>query len=666
MAYNPGDNGSANFRTLGDRGQAVGAVADLHPLLARTAAAVTAPLHVPRSARQHPSRRAALAGLVALLANWRKTARAAAPQHAIAMHGQPALAVGFTHLRYANPVAPKGGRLVEGVLGSFDSLNPFIVMGLAAMGQRAPLVSGSNIISGYVVESLMARSYDEPFTLYGLLASTVEADEARTYVTFTLDPAARFSDGKPVTVEDVIFSWQLLRDKGRPNHRFYYSKVQKARVIAERAVRFELAGSNDRELPLILGLMPVLAKHAIDPATFENTSFAPMLGSGPYTVAKVDPGKSVTLTRNPDYWGRDLAVNRGFWNFNEISFNYYRDANAYHEAFKRGLFDFRSENDPGHWQTMYDFPAVRDGRVVKEAFSSGLPKASFYFVFNTRRPVFADIRVREALGMLFDFEWVNHNLFFDLYRRTTSYFQSSELSCHGRPADARERALLAPFPGAVRADILDGTWSPAQSDGSGRDRTVLRRALSLLAQAGYALRGTELVSRATGAPLTFEIMVVTRIDSLDEERLAQFYADHLRRAGITARVRVVDAVQFENRRISFDFDMIQNRWDQSLSPGNEQAFYWSSAAADSNGSRNYMGVKSPAVDALIANLIDSRDRADVVATVRALDRVLLSGFYTVPLFHLPAHWVARWTTVAHPATTSLMGDVPETWWRAVP
>lgn len=605
-----------------------------------------------------------LAAAIIAAASGASRAPAAEARHAIAMQGEPALPPDFSHLRYANPDAPKGGRLVQGVLGSFDSLNPYIVMGLPALGLRAPLVSGSNIISGYVVETLMARGYDEPFTLSGLVAQSVETDEVRSYVTFTLNPAARFSGGTPVTAADVIFSWHLLREHGRPNYRIYYGKVKAAEAIGDRAVRFDLAGSNDRELPLILGLMPVLSKAAVDPQTFEETSFAPMIGSGPYTVGKVDAGKSVTLLRNRDYWGRDLPINRGFWNFDEVRFDYYRDANAYHEAFKRGLFDLRTESDPSHWQTGYDFPALRDGRVVKETFSTGLPKPSFFFVFNTRRKVFADIRVREALAMLFDFEWVNHNLFFDLYRRTASYFEGSELSAHGRPADARERALLAPFPGAVRPDILDGTWSPPVSDGSGRDRTILRRALALLADAGYELRGTALVNRHTGEPLAFEIMVVTRNDSMDEARLAQIYAGELKRAGINARVRVVDAVQFESRRISFDFDMIQNRWDQSLSPGNEQAFYWSSEAADSNGSRNYMGVKSPAVDALIANLVNTHERADAVATVRALDRVLMSGFYTVPLFHPPEHWLARWTGVAHPAVTSLMGSIPETWWRA--
>jgi len=607
----------------------------------------------------------AVAGFLALIqgASGLPAASAGEARYAIAMHGEPALAEGFSAARYVNPDAPKGGRLVEGVLGSFDSLNPFIVKGLAAEGIRSPFVSGSNVISGYVVESLMTRGYDEPFTLYGLVARTVETDAARSYVTFTLDPAARFSDGQPVTPQDILFSWQLLRDHGRPNHRLYYGKVARAEIVGERAIRFDLTGSNDRELPLILGLMPVLPMHAIDPATFEESSLAAPIGSGPYVVGKVEAGKSVTLTRNPDYWGRELAINRGFWNFDEIRFDYYRDANTYHEAFKKGLFDLRTETDPGRWQTAYDFPAARDGRAVKEAFSSGLPKASSFYVFNTRRPVFSDIRVREAIALLFDFEWINHNLFFDLYQSSGSYFEGSDLSARGRPANAVERALLAPYPDAVRADVLDGTWSPPVSDGSGRDRTMLRRALELLSAAGYELRGGELVEARTGSPLTFEIMVAIRNDTQDEQRLALMFASNLKRAGITARVRLVDAVQFETRRIAFDFDMIQNRWDESLSPGNEQAFYWSSAAADQNGSRNYMGVKSAAIDAMIGALVRSETRTDVVAAVRALDRALISGAYTVPLFHHNDDWVASWTRIRHPAATSVSGFLLETWWQ---
>jgi peptide/nickel transport system substrate-binding protein len=605
-------------------------------------------------------------GLLALiLGGSASTAGGGEPHHAIAMHGEPAMAEDFKAAPYVNPDAPKGGRLVEGVLGSFDSLNPFIVKGLVAQGIRSPFVSGSsgNVISGYVVESLMARGYDEPFTLYGLIASTVETDAARSYVTFTLDPRARFSDGQPVTPQDVLFSWQLLREHGRPNSRLFYSKVASAGIVGERAIRFDLAGSNDRELPLILGLMPVLPRHAINPETFEASALSPLIGSGPYVIGKVEVGKSLTLVRNPDYWGRELPINRGFWNFDEIRFDYYRDANSYHEAFKKGLFDLRTETDPGRWQTAYDFPATRDGRVVKEALTSGLPKASSFYVFNTRRPVFADIRVREAMSLLFDFEWINHNLFFDLYRRSGSYFEGSELSARGRPADAAERALLAQFPDAVRPDVLDGTWSPPAGDGSGRDRTMLRRALDLLSAAGYELRGGELVEARTGTPLTFEIMIAIRPDTQDEQRLALMFASNLKRAGITARVRLVDAVQFETRRIGFDFDMFQNRWDESLSPGNEQAFYWSSAAADQNGSRNYMGAKSPAIDAMIGTLVQAERRSDVVAAVRALDRVLISGAYTVPLFHHSDEWVAQWTRIRHPAATSVSGFLPETWWQ---
>ncbi len=564
------------------------------------------------------------------------------------MHGTPAMAEDFTELPYANPDAPQGGRLVQGVLGTFDSLNPLIVKGLAVQNLR-----------GYVIESLMARGYDEPFTLYGLLARTVETDEARSYVTFRLDPAAHFSDGAAVTAADVVFSWKLLRDHGRPNYRTYYSKVVKAEVLDARTVRFDLSGSNDRELPLILGLMPVLPEHAIDVATFEDTTLAKPIGSGPYIVSNIDPGKSVTFAHDPNYWGRALPINRGMWNFAELRFDYYRDANTYFEAFKTGLYEVRAERDPSRWQTGYDFPAVRDGRILKESFPSGLPKIASDFVFNTRRAIFSDIRVREALSLLFDAEWVNRNFFFDLYRRSASFFDDSELSAYHRPADERERALLKPYADSVRADLLDGTWSPPVTDGSGRDRASLRQALALLDAAGYSLKGTTLRERASGKPFHFEIMVTSR----DEERLALTFSSNLARAGIEAQVRLVDAVQYDQRRISFDFDMIEYRWEQSLSPGNEQSFYWGSAAAGEQGSRNYMGVRSAGIDAMIAALLGAREHADFVTAVRALDRLLISGFYVVPLFYLPEQWVARWTSIAHPSRTSLSGYLPETWWR---
>ncbi len=609
--------------------------------------------HSHDASRRRPALFCGVIGLLTavLLAAPLAQARPGVPEHAIAMHGEPALPAGFDRLRYANPDAPKGGRLTQGILGTFDSINPFVVKGLALSQVR-----------GYVVESLLARGYDEPFTLYGLLAKTVETDADRTYVKFELDPAARFSDGKPVTAADVVFSWELLRDKGRPNYRTYYAKVAKAEALSERVVRFDLTGADDRELPLILGLMPVLPKHAVDPDKFEDTTFEPIVGSGPYTIGAVDPGRSITFKRDPNYWGRNLAINRGFWNFDEIRFEFYRDSNSHFEGFTKGLYDLRVESDPSRWETAYNVPAVRDGRIVKEAFPTGMPKQFEGLVFNTRRPLFADIRVREALGLLFDFEWLNHNFFFDKYRRSASYFEGSELSARGRPADDKERALLKPFPGAVRDDVMEGRWQPPVTDGTGRDRATLKRALELLHAAGYDLDRTVLRNRANKQPFTFEIMVTTK----DQERLALAYSRDLQRAGITVRIRVVDAVQYDRRRLTYDYDMIQYRWDQSLSPGNEQAFYWGTAAADAEGTRNYMGVKSPAVDAMIAALLSARERDQFVAAVRALDRILISGFLVVPLYHLPDQWVARWSTVAHPADTSLFGYLPETWWRAAP
>ena len=572
----------------------------------------------------------------------------AAESHALAMHGAPALPPGFTHMPYANPDAPKGGRLVWGLLGTFDSLNPLIVRGLAIQQIR-----------GFVVESLMARGNDEAFTLYGLLAKSVETDDARSYITFHLDPRARFADGKPVTADDVLFSWELLRDKGRPNHRQYYSKVAKAEAPDPLTVRFDFGGGSDRELPLILGLMPVLPRHAVDSTTFEETTMTGPIGSGPYRVTAVKPGASVTLTRNPDYWGHDLPANRGLWNFDELRLDFYRESNGQFEAFKRGLYDFRVEYEPLRWHEGYDFPAARSGEVIRDTIKPGTPQPSEFLVFNTRRPIFSDVRVRRALTLLFDFEWINRNYFFGLYGRKAGFFAGSELSAYGRPPDERERELLKPFKARIPPDILDGSYRLPVTDGSGRDRTTLRSALKLLSEAGYDLDATVLRQRATKIPFAFEILVTTR----DQERIALAYQRDLKRAGIEAGVRAVDPVQFDQRRLSYEFDMLQNRWDQSLSPGNEQAFYFGSQAADIPGTRNYMGAKEPAIDALIATLLEERERPAFVSAVRALDRALMSGFYAIPVFNMQEQWIARWNRVERPVATALTGYLPETWWQ---
>ncbi|WP_408647740.1 extracellular solute-binding protein [Xanthobacter dioxanivorans] len=566
----------------------------------------------------------------------------------IAMRGAPDLPADFSALPYANADAPKGGRLELSMTGTFDSLNPFIIKG-----------SAPTFIRSYVVESLMARSLDEPFTLYPLLARTVTTDGPRSFVEFSLDPRARFSSGAPVTSADVLFSFALMRDMGRPNHRLYYAKVARAEAPDAATVRFTFA-EPDRELALIMGLMPVFDRSTIDRDRFEETSLTSLVGSGPYKVGAVEAGSAITLERRADYWGRDEPFNRGLYNFDQVRFTYYRDVNTEFEAFKKGLVDARFEYDPGRWETGYDFPATRSGQVVREVIPTGTPKPYSAFVFNTRRPIFSGERVRRALIELFDFEWLDRSFYHGLYQRTGSFFEGSVLASSGRKADARELALLAPFPGSVVPDVLAGTYRPPVSDGSGRDRARLRSALDLLGAAGWELRKGGLVQQGSGAPFAFEIMVATR----EQERLALAYASQLKRAGITAQVRFVDSVQFDARRSAYDFDMVPFAWGQSLSPGNEQAFYFGAAAADTPGTRNYMGAKSPAIDAAIAALLAAEDEDDYVAAARVLDRLLISGAYAVPLFHTPGQWLARWTRIERPARPALYGTLPETWWHA--
>ena len=392
-----------------------------------------------------------------------------------------------------------------------------------------------------------ASSLDEPFTLYGLLAETIDVADDGKSVTFALNPNAKFSDRLPVTPEDVITSFELLKTKGRPNHRTYFAKVTKAEKIGERSVRFTFEDASDRELPFILGLMPVFAAHATTPEKFETSSMTPLVGSGPYTVSRVDAGRSISFARDKDYWGRDLPVNRGRFNFDEVRFDYFRDASVMLEAFKSGAIDLRLEDDPGRWADAYDIDAVHDGRIVKAEFDIGLPAGMTALVFNTRRAVFSDPRVRRALMTLFDFEWVNRTLYNGLFKRTTSYFERSYLASTGRPADARERALLAPFPNAVRPEFLEGTYQFPISDGSGQNRANQKAAYALLTEAGMVLKGGRLVNAKTGKPLAFEILA----NSNAQEALLLSYARSLEPLGIAVRVRVVDSAQYQERLASF-------------------------------------------------------------------------------------------------------------------
>ncbi|BBK35575.1 ABC transporter substrate-binding protein [Allostella sp. ATCC 35155] len=572
----------------------------------------------------------------------------AAADHAIAMHGEPALAAGFAHLPYADPAAPRGGRLTVAAFGSYDSLNPFVIKGVPARGIR-----------GYVFESLLARNEDEPFTLYGLLAERVETPPDRSWVAFTIDPDARFQTGEPVTVEDVLFSLDLLRRQGRPNHRFYYSKVTATERLGERTVKLVFDGSGDRELPLILGLMPVLPRSVYGGRDFAQGTLEPPVGSGPYRVAEAEPGRHVTYRRDPDWWGRDRPVNRGRFNFDEIRYDYFRDANVAFEAFKAGLLDARVETSPARWAAGYDFPAMADGRVMRAEIAHGRPSGMFGFVLNARRPVLADRGVRAALVDSFDFEWANRVLFHGAYRRTTGYFDNSPLAATG-PASPAERALLAPFLDRLSPDILEAPPVPLSGDGTGQDRAQLRAVFDRLAAAGWRIRDGRMTETATGRPLAFEILLVQP----EQERFALHWARTLKRLGIEASVRTVDSAQYQGRLESFDFDVILNLWANSLSPGNEQSFYWGQEAAGQPGSRNYPGVAEPAVDAAIAALVESRTREELATAARTLDRLLRAGRHVVPLWYEPVDRVAWWTRLGRPARSPATGVDFDSWWQA--
>jgi peptide/nickel transport system substrate-binding protein len=580
-----------------------------------------------------------------LLATWPFAASGAAPVHGIAMHGTPKHGPGFTHFPYVNPEAPKGGRLVLGTLGTFDSLTPFIIKGVSPATMRE-----------YVYESLLTRSSDEAFSLYGLIAESIELPEDRSHITFHLRPDARFSDGTPVTPEDVLFSHEVLKQKGWPYHRSHYAKVERAEKISPHAVRFTFDAAGDREIPMIIGLMPILPKHKSNLENFETTTLEPPIGSGAYTVARVDPGRSITYRRNPDWWGRNLPVTRGRFNFEEIRVEYFRDAASLFEAFKAGEIDLRVEEDPGRWIEGYRFGAVSEGRVIKREFETGLPAGMSALVFNTRRPVFQDPRVRRAFILLFDAEWINRNLYNGLFKRTQSFFERSNLSSSGRPADARERALLAPYGQDVKPEILDGSYRFPSNDGAGDDRADLAAAFKLLGEAGYRLENNALSK--DGTPLSFEFLAQTR----QQERLMLSYARTLERLGIAVRIRQVDTSQYWARLKSYDFDMIQWSWSASLSPGNEQINRWSSKAARIEGTLNYPGVENAAVDAMIEALLQAEATEDFVAAVRALDRALLSGDYVIPLFFLPRVWVAYWKHLNFPAVQPLGGIDIDTWW----
>ncbi len=563
--------------------------------------------------------------------------------HAMAMHGEPKYPPDFKHFDYVNPDAPKGGTLRLGVTGTFDSFNPYVIKG--------------NAFSNIGVETLTVGSDDEPFTRYGLIAESMEWPEDRSWVSFTLRPEARWHDGAPITVEDVIFSLETLKAKGQPFFRFYYGTIERAEKVGERTVKFVFNEAGNRELPLIAGEMPILPKHYWENRDFESDTAEPPLGSGPYKVVGFEPGRYVLIERVDDYWGKDLAVNVGQDNFDRMRYEYFRDDTVLRQALKAGVIDYREENQAKAWALDYDVPAVRDGWLKKEAIGHHRPTGMQAFVFNTRRPVFGDPKVREALAYAFDFEWSNRTLFFDQYTRTESYFSNSDLASRGLP-EGDERKLLERYRGRVPEAVFTEEYRAPSTDGGGWPRANLEKAFELLAEAGWEVRDMKLVDAETGESMRFEILLV----SPAFERVVLPFARNLKRLGIEASVRLVDESQYINRARSFDFDMIVGGWGESESPGNEQRGYWGSAAADTPGSRNYIGVKEPVVDELIELIISAPDRESLVARTRALDRVLLWSFYVIPNWHLRVDRILYWDKFSRPEVTPRSGTSTSLWW----
>ena len=538
-----------------------------------------------------------------------------------------------------------------GASGTFTSLNEWIIKGDPAEGLDL------------VYDRLMARSADEPFTLYPLIAASVTLPDSRDWIEFHLNPAARFHDGTPITPDDVLFTFQTLKTYGLPVTRQVYARVARAEQTGPHDVRFTLMPDHDRETPLILALMPVLSAHAYTGKAFNRTTLAPPLGSGPYQVAAVEPGRSITYTRVTDYWGRDLPVNRGRYNFNSVRYDYYRDEGSMLEGFRAHALDMRREYDAARWATAYDFPAVASGDVRLERLANHRPAPMRALAFNTRRALFADVAVREALSDAFDFETANAVLFKNGYKRLDSYYAPSELAAAGMPSVA-ERALLDPYGDILPPQVFGPAWMPMQTEGTGQagERNAMRHADALLRRAGWIVVDGKRVNAITGAAFKLEIMLADPAD----ERLMLFYAHTLATLGIEARVRTVDAAQYTARLETFDYDMMIARWSMSLSPGNEQLIYFGSIAADTPGSRNYAGIRNPVIDAIAADLATARDRPTLVAEVRSLDRILTWDYYTIPLYYIDDDLMASWKNTTHPAVMPLYGTTPDTWWANKP
>lgn len=596
-----------------------------------------------------PLRHMLVAGLAAL--GLTGGAAQAQPAHGLAMYGAPALGPDFTAFPYANPDAPTGGAIITGEVGGFDSLNPFIRKGSVPWQ-----------LQYLTAESLMARNWDEPFSIYGLLAESVETNAERSWVEFTLRPEARFSDGSPVTVEDVLWSYETLGTIGHPRYAGAWQKVAEAEAVGERTVRFTF-NIVDRELPLILGLRPILKKAQWEGKDFADSTLDEIpITSGPYVIDDYQAGRFVSLRRDPDYWGADLPVRAGHALLDEVRMEFFADAVAQFEAFKAGELNSNREFNAAKWNEQYDFPAVQSGEVIKSEIPHGRPSGMTGYVMNTRRPLFQDWRVREAMIQAFNFQFVNDRLTGGEQPRITSYFSNSVLGMDHGPATGRVREMLDPF----AADLLPGTlegYALPEGDASVRNRAGIASALDLMEQAGWTVQDG-VMKNADGTPFAFEILVEN--GPFEQRAITEIYAQALDRLGIEVTVSSVDKAQFRERTAEYQFDMTFYRVALSLSPGNEQYFYWGPEGITEPGTRNWMGMDSPAAIAMVDNIINASSQEDFVAATRALDRVLTAGRYVVPIYQYTVSRIAHARELHYPAHIPIYGDwidwQPLVWW----
>ena len=564
--------------------------------------------------------------------------------HGIAMHGIPKYASDFENLDYVNPNAPKGGSVKFGSYGSFDNLNRVAFKGSKAAGL------------GYVNDTLMRRVWDEAFSLYGLIAEKVELPEDRSSITFYLNSNATFHDGSPITRDDVLFSLETFQTKGTPNQKKTYGKVIKTELIGNDGIKMIFENNEDKELPLIIaGFLPIIPKKFYENLDVTKTFLDIPLGSGPYQIDSLDPGRQIKYKRVENYWAKDLPVNKGLYNFDTIIYDYYKDSNVLVEAFKVGEYDFRREYNVKRWLSEYDFKAVQNGKVILTEMNNDRPVGMNGLVMNTRRDIFNNRNVRLALSYAYDHEWINKTIYQNAYVRTDSYFDNSPLASSGLPSK-NELELLNVWKDEIPAEVFTETFTPPLTDGSGNDRKNLLKAKEILEKEGWNVENGKLFK--DGQEFKFEFLIVSPSD----EKIALAYQSNLKKLGITMDVRTVDSSQYQERLLSYDFDMIKRYWGVSLSPGNEQQFYWGSEVGKKDGSRNYPGIDSPVVDALIEKLINASNRQELTTAIHALDRVLLWGHYVVPLYHSNKDRIAYWDFFEYPDEIPLYGIVIESWW----